>query len=401
MGRMIALNTTNEVTTGTGLKWKYFVYGAERELSITPNATQQPGSNSVNTSTIIGLEQAEYYLYDHLGNTRISFMPISKAVGQPLQVLVNNAIDYYPYGKVLREYRYGDEAKYMTTQHERDQETGLDYRGARYYDSDIARFLSVDPWAKKYTAWSTYNYVMGNPVMLVDPTGRGPEDWISKEGSNVWEYDSRVKSEKEAINLYGEGTSYKANGGTYDGEVGAKSVGLITLHEGGLQTWDGGSYQNVDNNPFNTPLFLSTVSYDPEVTAESIRNQMIDQAWNNGRYDLVLRYYMNGADNYMNSNKGAKAVANGFNYAGILTSFVLTPCGAALCGFADLIETNIDFATDNPYIGRNLLIRGFSFRLGGVAEGVINDKIPPGLKKDFIEGSINGAAESIENELTK
>ena len=63
----------------------------------------------------------------------------------------------------------------MTTQHERDKETGLDYRGARFYDSDIARFLSLDPLAKQFPAWSAYNYVMGNPISLIDPTGRSPE----------------------------------------------------------------------------------------------------------------------------------------------------------------------------------------------------------------------------------
>ena len=81
-------------------------------------------------------------------------------------------------GKVLREYDNGTGDKYLTTQHERDQETGLDYRGARYYDSDVARFLSIDPWANKYPAWSTYNYVIGNPVKFVDPTGKGPTDWF-------------------------------------------------------------------------------------------------------------------------------------------------------------------------------------------------------------------------------
>ena len=45
-------------------------------------------------------------------------------------------LDYYPYGKILREWVPATGAeKYLTTHHERDQETGLDYRGARYYDA--------------------------------------------------------------------------------------------------------------------------------------------------------------------------------------------------------------------------------------------------------------------------
>jgi len=80
--------------------------------------------------------------------------------------------NYYPFGKVLREYVNGDKERYLTTQHERDNETGLDYRGARYYDSDVARFLSLDPLASDYPSWSDYNYVMGNPIVFVDPDGK-------------------------------------------------------------------------------------------------------------------------------------------------------------------------------------------------------------------------------------
>jgi len=80
--------------------------------------------------------------------------------------------DYFPYGKVLREYVNGDKERYLTTQHERDNETGLDYRGARYYDSDVARFLSLDPLASDYPSWSDYCYVAGNPIVFVDPDGK-------------------------------------------------------------------------------------------------------------------------------------------------------------------------------------------------------------------------------------
>ncbi len=81
------------------------------------------------------------------------------------------AADYYPYGKILREFNPQAE-KYLTTHHERDTETGLDYRGARYYDSDIARFLSLDQKAADYPSLSSYNYVAGNPLIFIDPDGR-------------------------------------------------------------------------------------------------------------------------------------------------------------------------------------------------------------------------------------
>ena len=90
---------------------------------------------------------------------------------------IKGVYDYFPYGKILRSYEAENE-KYLTTHHERDDETGFDYRGARFYDSDVARFLSLDPWADKYPEWSDYNYVLGNPIRIVDPTGKGGEDVV-------------------------------------------------------------------------------------------------------------------------------------------------------------------------------------------------------------------------------
>ncbi len=84
-------------------------------------------------------------------------------------------MDYLPYGKVLREYVPSGPEKFLTTGHERDVETGLDYRGARFYDADVARFLSLDPLAADFADVSAYNYVLGNPVSLVDPDGKAPE----------------------------------------------------------------------------------------------------------------------------------------------------------------------------------------------------------------------------------
>lgn len=38
----------------------------------------------------------------------------------------------------------------------------------------IARFISIDPHAEKYVAWSPYCYVLNNPTLLTDPTGADP-----------------------------------------------------------------------------------------------------------------------------------------------------------------------------------------------------------------------------------
>ena len=72
--------------------------------------------------------------------------------------VVQNATDYYPYGKPMPgRSHYGtnhEGYRYQFTGHERDGETNYQYHGARYYDEDLARYMSVDPWAMQFHAWS-------------------------------------------------------------------------------------------------------------------------------------------------------------------------------------------------------------------------------------------------------
>ena len=55
---------------------------------------------------------------------------------------------------------------------ERDEESGYDYFGARYYTSNLSMWLSVDPLADKYPNISPYAYCAWNPMKYVDPDGR-------------------------------------------------------------------------------------------------------------------------------------------------------------------------------------------------------------------------------------
>ena len=63
-------------------------------------------------------------------------------------------------------------APYTFSGKEKDAETGYGYFGARYYDSGLSIWLSVDPMSDKYPSMSPYNYCANNPVILVDPDGR-------------------------------------------------------------------------------------------------------------------------------------------------------------------------------------------------------------------------------------
>lgn len=117
-----------------------------------------------------------YYITDHLGNNRVVYKPVCGL--NSLDLEIQSLFDYFPFGKTIRELHINEDEKYVTTQHERDTESGYDNRGARMYDSEFGRFLSVDPLADQFPSHSPYNYVLNNPIRLVDPDGRAPEDVI-------------------------------------------------------------------------------------------------------------------------------------------------------------------------------------------------------------------------------
>lgn len=124
-----------------------------------------------------GGEDLFFYIKDHLGNTRLTYNPfMCQNCGSGCSIYdykFEHVIDYYPFGKVLREYNpnpYGKE-KYLTTGNERDAETDWDYRNARFYDAEIGRFLAVDPLANEQPLWSSYVGLNNNPIYFIDPTG--------------------------------------------------------------------------------------------------------------------------------------------------------------------------------------------------------------------------------------
>ena len=62
-----------------------------------------PGGGGGGADPAGGDLQISYYLYDHLGNTRIVFHTVPDCSGQ-IEYIVEYAADYYPYGKILREW---------------------------------------------------------------------------------------------------------------------------------------------------------------------------------------------------------------------------------------------------------------------------------------------------------
>jgi len=107
----------------------------------------------------------EFYFYhtDHLGSSSW----ISDQDGKAVQHL-----QYLPFGESWIDQRDGTwNAPFTFSGKERDWETGYIYFGARYYDSDLSIWLSVDPLAWKFPSLTPYAYCNNNPIRLIDPDG--------------------------------------------------------------------------------------------------------------------------------------------------------------------------------------------------------------------------------------
>jgi RHS repeat-associated protein len=84
-------------------------------------------------------------------------------------------LEYFAFGETfVEEHSNTNRTPYLFNGKELDDETGLYYYGARYYDARTSIWVSVDPLADKMPSWSPYNYCFSNPVILADPDGRKP-----------------------------------------------------------------------------------------------------------------------------------------------------------------------------------------------------------------------------------
>jgi len=123
-------------------------------------------------------QEIQYYHEDGIGNVRL----VTDSKGNVVE-----RHDYLPYGEecttdacAANPGLTGGQPRKFTAK-ERDQETGLDYFGARYYGSKVARFNSIDPsmTLRENTLdpqrWNRYAYGRNNPLRFVDPDGR---DWL-------------------------------------------------------------------------------------------------------------------------------------------------------------------------------------------------------------------------------
>ena len=188
----------------TQVEWKYSAGGVKLQEKTTVTAG---GQNSVTTVDHVGdfvltdgaltrvdfaggfvdmtgsSPQYLFFLKDHLGSVRV----VADAQGN-----VHQVNHYYPYGDRFADPRYTVSSAYPAASgngtlfagKELEGSSGLYDFEARFDNTFLGRFTTMDPMAEKYYSISPYTYCAGNPVNLVDPWGltaymvNGDRFWI-------------------------------------------------------------------------------------------------------------------------------------------------------------------------------------------------------------------------------
>ncbi|WP_258105033.1 SpvB/TcaC N-terminal domain-containing protein [Marinoscillum sp. MHG1-6] len=140
------------------LKWvgdDGVVFTAGKSGKVPPGQVKDSGNEA---------ENLQYYYHpDHLGSTSY----ITDITGEVYQHL-----EYFAFGETfVEEHSNKNGMPYKFNGKELDEETGLYYYGARYYDPRVGIFYGVDPLTDKYPHLSPYNYASNNPTTNIDLWG--------------------------------------------------------------------------------------------------------------------------------------------------------------------------------------------------------------------------------------
>jgi len=203
---------------------------AEQENAMAEQNTDSANSALAPPSGVGGLY---FYHPDHLGTSTA----LTDYFGKAYQFFLN-----LPFGETMAQQLGSNyyNSPYKFNGKELDEETGLYYYGARYYSPRESIWLSVDPLAEKYSSASPYNFVLNNPLRLVDSDGLKADDWVNKDGKQI--YNPTANGGKGAYTKYATSKDRKygdalrnsgSRGATrFEKLVKSEAKVMVNFHEG-------------------------------------------------------------------------------------------------------------------------------------------------------------------------
>jgi len=164
---------TKKISESTGKETRYLYDDSAVLLEYDGDATGLPtthkydyGYELLSLTQVDGANrESQFYLKD----TLMSTVNLTDESGGLL-----HSYRYDAWGRIRNQVGTSENPRQFTG-HYKDDETGLHYFGARYYDDEIGRFISQDPYLGQQTAPPSlhrYLYALNNPLKYVDPDGR-------------------------------------------------------------------------------------------------------------------------------------------------------------------------------------------------------------------------------------
>jgi RHS repeat-associated protein len=136
----------------------------EDSLGVNTKTTLYIYGNNQLVASVDKYKDIKYYHSDHLGNIKI----ITNEDGDKIDEEENQ---YLAFGEPLY-LSSNSSLSYNTKEYD---ESDLYYYGARYYDSFLGRFTTIDPFKGRLEtpqSLNKYVYTLNNPMKYVDPDGR-------------------------------------------------------------------------------------------------------------------------------------------------------------------------------------------------------------------------------------
>ncbi len=181
----------------------------------------------------------QYFLNDHLGNTRV-------VLSQTGSIVQQNS--YYPFGMLMDGLPNTDVSlanKYLYNGKELQTDFGLDWYdyGARFYDTELGRFHTIDPLSEKYSFQSPFVYGADNPVRFVDFMGMSASPIYDPEGNLLGtdnqglQGDAIIMKKKD----FKQGMDHK--------EAMSKNLGIDGLKDKNAKEKQKENYRSLKNRP--------------------------------------------------------------------------------------------------------------------------------------------------------
>lgn len=186
-------------TAETGVTHVYTQFG------ITPTPTFNSNSAFLPVESFTGTadeNEAFWFHPDHLGSSSY----ITNYVGD-----VSQHMEYFAFGETfVEEHKNSHNSPFKFNGKELDEESGLYYYGARYYDPRISIWTSVDPYQYDSTYWdgkhnggfynhfnqNSFMYCYQNPINLFDPNGKQTNAQVLNTLKAVKNVENVLKGQK-------------------------------------------------------------------------------------------------------------------------------------------------------------------------------------------------------------